>query len=84
MIDGRRSLPSVSSLLESDGVRALLEREPRSVVVDAIRRTIDQARSAPESAPATAGAWTEAITSAIAESTRPSLRRVINGTGVVL
>ena len=52
MTDQRRALPSVSSLLESDGVRALLDRSPRSVVVDAIRRTIDAARAAPSSAPA--------------------------------
>ena len=84
MTDTRRALPSVSSLLESDGVRALLDRSPRSVVVDAIRRTIDAARSAPMSAPTTDRAWAEAIQTAVAAAERPSLRRVINGTGVVL
>ena len=84
MSDQRRALPSVSALLESDGVRALLEQTPRSVVVDAIRRTIDRARSAPGSAPASPSDWTSAISSAIEQSTRPSLRRTINATGVVL
>jgi L-seryl-tRNA(Ser) seleniumtransferase len=84
MTDTRRALPSVSSLLESDGVRALLERSPRSVVVDAIRRTIDAARSSPASAPASDRAWADAIEAAVGAAERPSLRRVINGTGVVL
>jgi L-seryl-tRNA(Ser) seleniumtransferase len=84
MSDQRRALPSVSSLLESDGVRALLDRTPRSVVVDAIRRTIDHARAEPSAAPSNAGAWTSAIASAIETTTRPSLRRVVNATGVVL
>ena len=84
MSDERRALPSVSTLLESDGVRALLDHTPRSVVVDAIRRTIDGVRTTPGSAPASIDAWTEAISVAIGAATRPSLRRVINATGVVL
>jgi len=84
MTDVRRALPSVSSLLEHDGVRALLDRSPRSVVVDAVRRTIDAARAAPASAPANDDAWIEAISAAVAQAERSSLRRVINGTGVVL
>ena len=84
MSDERRALPSVSTLLESDGVRALLDRTPRSVVVDAIRRTIDGARATPASTPASLDAWTEAISAAIGAAIRPSLRRVINATGVVL
>jgi len=41
--DARRRLPSVTSLLESGGVQALLEQTPRAVVVDAIRRVYDTA-----------------------------------------
>jgi L-seryl-tRNA(Ser) seleniumtransferase len=84
MTDSRRALPSVSSLLESAGVRALLDRSPRSVVVDAIRRTIDAARSAPAAAPTSDHGWAEAIAAAVGAAERPSLRRVINATGVVL
>ena len=84
MTDERRTLPSVSALLESEAVRALLDHTPRSVVVDAIRRTIDQARARPSSAPTSSHDWADAIATAIDESTRPSLRRVINATGVVL
>jgi L-seryl-tRNA(Ser) seleniumtransferase len=84
MSDPRRSLPSVNALLESDGVRPLLTRAPRGVVVEAIRRTIDAARSAPESAPHSEHDWARAVASSVELSLRPSLRRVINGTGVVL
>ena len=82
--DARRRLPSVSSLLESGGVQALLEQTPRAVVVDAIRRTIDAARSEPSGAPSTEQEWTQAVSMAVAQSVAPSLRRVINATGVVL
>ena len=84
MTDARRALPSVTALLESDGVRPLLTRAPRGVVVDAIRRTIEAARTAPESAPHTDLDWARAVESSVDRSLRPSLRRVINGTGVVL
>jgi L-seryl-tRNA(Ser) seleniumtransferase len=84
MSDPRRSLPSVTSLLESSEIRALLEHTPRSVVVEAIRRTIDSARSSPRSSPEGIEAWAQAVSAAVDASTQPSLRRVINGTGVVL
>ncbi|HTE43967.1 MAG TPA: L-seryl-tRNA(Sec) selenium transferase, partial [Gemmatimonadaceae bacterium] len=82
--DARRALPSVTLLLESVAVRPLLDRAPRAVVVDAIRRTIDAARSAPTSAPMNETEWANAVASAVELATRASLRRVLNGTGVVL
>jgi L-seryl-tRNA(Ser) seleniumtransferase len=84
MSDQRRSLPSVTSLLEHSDVLALLEHAPRSVVVDAIRRTIDLARTSPANAPAEMSGWTQAVAEAVDTATKPSLRRLINGTGVVL
>ncbi len=84
MTDARRALPSVNTLLESPSVRPLLDRAPRGVVVDAIRRAIDAARSSPSSAPADDAGWAEAVASVVNATTRPSLRRVLNGTGVVL
>ncbi len=84
MTDTRRGLPSVTSLLESEGIRALLDHNPRGVVVDAIRRTIATVRSSHADAPADAEAWTAAIANAVDDATRRSLRRVINATGVVL
>jgi L-seryl-tRNA(Ser) seleniumtransferase len=84
MNDARRSLPSVTLLLESDAVRPLLARAPRSVVVDAIRRTLDAARTAPAGAPSNEREWADAVSTAVELATQPSLRRVLNGTGVVL
>ena len=84
MSDQRRSLPSVNALLESEAVRPLLARAPRSVVVDAIRRTIDHARSAAIGLPANEHSWADAIASVVDQATRPSLRPVINGTGVIV
>jgi L-seryl-tRNA(Ser) seleniumtransferase len=74
----------VTSLLESEGVQALLEHVPRGVVVDAIRRTIASVRSAHAEAPNDAAGWTAAVANAVDDATRRSLRRVINATGVVL
>lgn len=83
MSDPRRNLPSVSALLERDAVRALLENAPRSVVVDAVRTAIDDARAG-ASVPRDDQAWADAITATLHRAQRPSLRPVINGTGVVL
>ena len=83
MTDPRRKLPSVSALLERDAIRALLEQAPRSVVVDAVRATIDGARAG-SSVPRDDTEWAAAVTSALDRAQRPSLRRVINASGVVL
>ena len=83
MKDSRRDLPSVNTLLETPGVKWLLDQHPRRVVLDAVRRTVDAARTAGE-VQRTDEQWIEAITSAVRDATRPSLRRVINATGVVL
>ncbi|HEX7939871.1 MAG TPA: L-seryl-tRNA(Sec) selenium transferase, partial [Gemmatimonadaceae bacterium] len=82
MSDARRKLPSVSALLEQEGVRALLERAPRSIVVDAVRSTIDVARNG--SPPRSDAEWVALITKALGAAQRASLRPVINATGVVL
>ncbi|HXN75776.1 MAG TPA: L-seryl-tRNA(Sec) selenium transferase [Gemmatimonadaceae bacterium] len=83
MKDARRDLPSVNALLETAGVKWLLEQHPRRIVLDAVRSTIEAARTA-GGAQRTEQQWVETITSAIRDGTRPSLRRVINATGVVL
>ena len=83
MTDPRRDLPSVSSLLETQGVRLLLEQHPRRVVVDAVRESLEAARNATDVA-RTEQQWIDAIGAAVRDSSRPSLRRVINATGVVI
>ena len=83
MTDPRRKLPSVSTLLEREPIRALLDRAPRALVVNAVRATIDAARSRGD-APASDQEWVSAVSAVLAETQQPSLRRVINATGVVL
>ena len=83
MTDARRALPSVGALLERAPVRALLDAAPRALVVDAVRDTVARARET-ASAPADDAAWAEAIASRLTDLARPSLRRVVNATGVVL
>jgi len=82
--DPRRGLPSVNALLESDGVRSLLEHAPRDLVVRAVRETLDSARRTPDDTHRDASAWAEAVSHALERHQRRSLRRVINATGVVL
>ena len=83
MTDARRALPSVGALLERAPVRALLDSAPRTLVVDAVRATVADARES-ASAPRDDEAWAAAIAGRLADLSRPSLRRVINATGIVL
>ncbi len=85
MSDVRRALPSVNALLESAGVRTLLHAAPRALVVDAVREVIDGVRALDAAAPAPdATWWTAAVAARLAQVRQPSLRAVINATGVVL
>jgi L-seryl-tRNA(Ser) seleniumtransferase len=81
--DVRRRLPSVNALLELSGVRSLLERAPRASVVEAVRVAIEAARAS-NGAPDDEAAWVAAVDGALSRLVRPSLRPVINATGVVL
>ncbi|HEX3533672.1 MAG TPA: L-seryl-tRNA(Sec) selenium transferase [Gemmatimonadaceae bacterium] len=83
MTDPRRDLPSVNALLESAGVRALLEQHPRRVVLEAVRTAVSAARNQGEPQQ-TEEQWLASIASAVRFLNQPSLRRVINATGVVL
>jgi len=82
--DARRALPSVTALLSSDALRQVREQHPHAVVVDAIRRALDAARAHPAAAPRDEHAWRDAVAAALDDAVRPSLRPVLNGTGVVL
>jgi L-seryl-tRNA(Ser) seleniumtransferase len=83
MKDARRDLPSVNALLETAGVRSLLELHPRLLVLDAVRSAVDTARAggAPQKSEQE---WVASITSALRIGAQRSLRRVINATGVIV
>ncbi len=88
MNDSRRRIPSVDSLLASADIAALIETRPRSLVLGALRRTLDLMREELASGHRTAtpdeaeiAAQTEAE---LRIMDQPTLRRVINATGIPL
>ena len=76
MDDPRRALPSVDAALAQVGIVALLDAHPRGHVVDAVRAAIDARRQR--------GGGVDGLVDDVTHRLRPSLRRVINATGVVL
>jgi L-seryl-tRNA(Ser) seleniumtransferase len=82
--DPRRGLPSVGILLESPELQPLLSRAPRALVTDAIRTAIEAVRENPAAAPSDARGWARAIDEELTRRERPSLRPLINATGVIL
>jgi len=88
--DVRRAIPAVERLLASEPFRALLERTPRPLVVRALREELAAVREALAAGgdlpadPTDTGWYAARVESRIARSTAPSLRPVINATGVVL
>ncbi len=81
MTDPRRALPSVDRLLREDGIGALLETRPRTVVIDALRSLLDAVRTGARPLPTD---WPAATAALLDAQDVPSLRAVINATGVVL
>src|SRR5689334_8162664 len=86
-----RKLPSVDELLRQPGVAEQIEREGHAVVADAARSVVARMREEIKSgrldekgiALAVDGI-VDAVAGEIRRSLEPSLRRVINATGVVL
>ena len=60
----------------------LLDKHPRTLVVDAIHETLDEARLAPEAMDS--GALLDDIAERVDLASLPSLRPVFNATGIVL
>ncbi len=87
-MDLRREIPSVDSLLGSTAFERLLQMRPRSIVVTALRRTLERLRhelsSGRESGLPAAPEIAAATEREIAAMDTPSLRRVINATGIPL
>lgn len=84
-----RQIPKVDRILEWDGLKPLLDRHPRPTVLAAVRSILDAARAEVRQGTAVAAdlaeaAMTSRIVRELERSTAPSLRRVVNGTGVVI
>lgn len=88
-----RHLPSVDRFLEDTSIRKLIGRFPREIVVEGIRHALESVRSrlidgkgiAPTADQLEAVSYYIDLVRERAESIlRPSLRRVINATGVVI
>lgn len=82
--DPRRSLPAVGALLELPGIRALAAQHPGSLVTRAARETIAAVRAGQLAPPGQDQEWAICVADRLAQIARPSLRRVVNATGVVL
>ena len=82
MTDPRRRLPAVDAVLAESDVAALLKAHPRSLVVRAVRDTIDHARADGGTTPPEG--WGAAVGARVQQLAAPSLLPVINATGVVL
>ncbi len=84
MSDPRRALPAVGTVLELPSIRELMDHAPRSVVTDAVRVVIEEARRDPTRAPGNDEDWYAAVAAHVADRLQPSLRAVFNATGVIL
>lgn len=84
-----RSIPAVNELVEQPALRELAARLGHAVVVEYARQYLDGVRDALRRSPAKTtppdiAALTAGVAAAIAAGETPSLRRVINCTGVLL
>lgn len=84
MDDGRRALPAIGTLLDRPAVRALGDEVPRPLLTDAARAAVAAVRDGRVTAPTDDAEWDGRVTDALRQLQRPSLRAVINATGVVL
>ncbi|MGQ9555364.1 MAG: L-seryl-tRNA(Sec) selenium transferase [Anaerolineae bacterium] len=79
-----RVIPSVSALLALPQVSALVERWGHDVVVQAARAATDAARLALRQEQALPLDWGRAVSEALERLLAPSLRPVINASGVII
>jgi L-seryl-tRNA(Ser) seleniumtransferase len=87
-----KAIPSVDRFLEEPEIENLLARYPRTIVLEAIRNALDGARGEIRSGAGPGGeaevssvdTYLDRIRREAAALVRPSLRRVINATGVVI
>lgn len=84
-----KMIPKVDKVLEWEGVRALLDKYPRTLLLRAVRDVLDRLRAAARANRIDETAFSESIICAeVARElvclSMPSLKRVINGSGIVI
>jgi L-seryl-tRNA(Ser) seleniumtransferase len=86
-----RAIPQVDRLLQGPEFQPLLAAHPREDVLRALRRALDELRrdaghaaDQPDTAALGAETLRDRVAQALDRRARPSYRRVVNGTGVIL
>jgi L-seryl-tRNA(Ser) seleniumtransferase len=79
-----RRLPAVGTLLASPELEPLIARHGRTLVTDAVRRVLDEARQSIRQHGTAVDVSPRDVVRAIDALTTRSLRRVVNATGVLL
>ena len=82
-----RSLPQIEELLHHQAMQALMAVLPRELVVDMARKAVEEARTSILDAEAAAPELDELAASALRHALsleKPSLRRVVNASGVIV
>jgi L-seryl-tRNA(Ser) seleniumtransferase len=82
-----RALPSVDHVLKQPAVTNLLDEFPRAELLQAVRETLEEERSAIRAGhppPSDGPSLALAVRQKLHERALPSLRRVVNATGIVL
>lgn len=77
-----RAIPSVERILSSDAFQPLIERFGRPAAKDALSEYLERLRRSRQ--PYDAAAAIETLATALETASASSLRRVINGTGVII
>jgi L-seryl-tRNA(Ser) seleniumtransferase len=87
-VDPRRRLPSVDHALLRPDVEALVRAHGRPAVLEALRATLDalrrRAASSPKGVDEAVAGLGAVVAAHVEAASRPSLRRVVNATGVVV
>ncbi len=82
--DPRRSIPSVDRLLERPWCRDLIAAHGQSWITGRLRAVLDEMRAGRRQVPDTDEGFAASVRTEVAHASSPSLRRVVNATGVVL
>ena len=82
--DPRRSIPGVDRLLERPWCRDLIAAHGRSWIAGRLRAVLDDMRTGRRPVPDGDEGFAASVRAEVARGCSPSLRRVVNATGVVL